>query len=154
MLGRVYFRGHWEPVARIHEHGTTGAGGTMPPIRPKRVKWLTIPFPAAYKGQSRGKALRALRQANTFVRGYMKGGAPFVKPKGQRGLKGADYLVQFRKGGKGAKPEPTYLMVKKVDLKPRIGFYRDWDKWTDKSGAGWKIILAGRDRTVNKLARR
>jgi len=136
VTGRVYFRGHWEPVARIHEHGTTGAGGTMPPIRPKRVKWLTIPLPGAFKGQSRGKALRAIRQQNTFFAWSKK-----------------HNLLMFRKNSK-TDIEPIFVLKKKVELKPRIGFYRDWDVWTNKSGAGWKIILAGRDRLIDKLSRR
>lgn len=150
--GRVFFRGHWDKVAGLHEYGTKGRGGSLPDIVPKRVNWLTLPFPGAYKGQSRGKALRALRQVNTFVRGYRKGGAPFIKPKGQRGLKGADYLVQFRKGAKGAKPEPTFLMVKKTKHPPRLHFFSDWDRWAGrKSGPGWKIINAGCDRLAKRM---
>lgn len=147
--GRVYFRGHWEMVARLHELGTKGRGGELPDIVPKRRKWLTIPFPGAYKGQRRGKALRALRIANTFVRGYKKGGAKIAK-----GTKGADYLVQFRNMGKGQKPEPTYLLVKKTKHPPRLHFFSDWDKWTEPSGPGMKIVNAGIDRLVERMMRR
>lgn len=102
------------PYARIQEEGGT--------ITPKKT-WLTIPLDAARtaSGVARGNA-RSF--TDTF----------FIMTKKKKLL-----LVQKR----GDEIVPLFILVKKVTLKPRLGFVRMWRTWERKIGG--EINLAAKE---------
>jgi len=81
------------PYAATHEYGTIGKGGTMPTIFPKK-KFLTIPMWDKYVG----KRATQFNLRFEMIRGTDKG-----------------MLIE----NFGTKPKMAYLLLRKVDIKPR-----------------------------------
>jgi len=88
----ITFGGGGVPYAQIHEHGTRGKGGTMPPIVPKKAQWLTIPQKEPYFGR-RG------REFDLFFRLISDTKAALFEKFGGRDM--------------------AYYLVKKVDIEAR-----------------------------------
>ncbi len=92
----------------VHELGA-GAGGpdSLPAITPKRVKYLTIPLPAAL--DARGLPIRpSIREWDrTFL-------IPIAPKEGPR------WLVMRRPAGQ-RKATPLYVLQKVVRIEPRLG---------------------------------
>lgn len=97
------------PYAKVHEYGTTGKGGVLPSIVPKRAKFLTVPIgdnltPA---GVPRYPSAAALRGQGTFLLKTASGKTFIVRREGE----------QLRW---------LWVLVKKVDIPPRLGFFATW----------------------------
>jgi len=129
IVGRVYFRGHWEPVARIHEEGGI--------IRPRRKKFLTVPTEYAKKHfmKSTGRVMRAPRIPDTYITRTKKGALGiFLAPKRfGRAIMGRSHLL--------------FLLLKQVKIRARLHFKSDWN---DYEPHAWKILEKARDRAVAK----
>lgn len=82
---------------RTHEFGAT--------IRAKRVKFLTIPLPAALNANGTPKKMSAREWDRTFVRRSKKGN-----------------LIIFTRSGKSL--IPLYLLKKEVKIPPRLGMQK------------------------------
>lgn len=101
VLGRtmddlVLIKGSTSRYAVTHELGTKGAGGKLPDIVPKRVKWLTIPNPRKALTPSGVPRRAGARQWDLrFVLGKDKEKAYLIEP-GTRDLRDAIYFLRKR----------------------------------------------------------
>lgn len=97
------------PYAKVHEFGTIGKGGALPSIVPKRAKWLTVPLQGNLTpaGVPRYPSAAALRGQGTFVLKTKSGKLFIVRREGE----------QLRW---------LWILVKKVDIPPRLGFFATW----------------------------
>jgi len=132
------------PYARIQEYGGV--------VTPKRAKALTIPFkkfnltPAGVPRYPSAAQFKLAHPGETF----------FVPKKGGGNTIGTIFWHRFKGlgGRSGAsvrgrgKPIPLWTLVKRVKLKPRLGFRRTWRKMRSMNMI--KLRGAAR-RTVRKL---
>lgn len=114
------------PFAHIHEFGTVGAGGTLPDIVPVRASWLTIPLPFAQHGGhgGTGVGLGSAREVGDEYESTF-----FDWSSSSKG----DQLILY--GVNGDLVYPLFVLVKKVSIKARLGFFAVWDemkKWRTK----------------------
>lgn len=95
---------HAARIARVHELGTVGKGGTLPDITPKRFKFLWIPVTNLVKKYD--APLLAWAQANGWVTG---------KASRKRGKRKS---TKPKRGGK------QFILLRKASIPPRLGFRR------------------------------
>lgn len=103
------------PYARVQEFGTVGAGGELPDITPKKASWLTIPLDAAKfpTGLARGSAREVGDEyESTF----------FERTETAKGTQ----LILY--GVSGEEVTPLFLLVKRVAIPPRLGYFATWKK--------------------------
>ncbi len=107
-------------VAWVQEFGTKGKepGSPIATIRPKGDGWLTIPLPGALTAG--GRLRKGAREARDFKNTF------FV-----RGKKGGLVLMQAS-GRFQDKITPIFRLVKKVDLRARLGMRETFDKQVDR----------------------
>jgi hypothetical protein len=134
-MGRVYFRGHWGPIAKIHETGGI--------IRPRRGKFLAVPTKYTKKRfrKSGGGVIRPRRIPNTFIKKIHTG-----KKRGALGI--------FEEPKGEDEPNLLFLLLKQVKIpgpevgsKGRLQFVADWVKYEPFA---MKILENARDRAVAK----
>lgn len=105
--GRVgFFTQRAAKIARVHEYGTRGAGGTLPDIKPRNAQWLTVPLPAAQDARGVTRA-PARAYTNAFV----------IKSK-----KGNLLIVEKRTSGL----VPLFVLKKRVAIPPRLELRKRW----------------------------
>lgn len=98
-------------IARVHELGTVGAGGSMPDIRPRRASWLTIPMqPLALTPAGKRRRPSARDWSKAYV-GPLFPGMP---------------ALWIRHMGK---PVVLYLLVRSVAIPPRLMLGKSWVGW-------------------------
>jgi len=91
------------------EFGTVGAGGSLPTIRPKKAKYLTIPLPDNLDPS--GITLRTAREVLSNPQGF------FLQTE-EREQAGKGPLIVENEGGE---LQFMFTLVDEVDIKPRLG---------------------------------
>jgi hypothetical protein len=114
---------------RVNELGTVGKGGTMPSIKAKNGKYMTVPLNAAM--DSRGVKLkeRAADWQNTFTL-TAKDGRKYIAQR-----RGDDLVL-------------LYILLEKVDIPPRLGMGDTLEKGLPFFVE--KAMLAMRDAVMKK----
>jgi hypothetical protein len=103
--------------AAVHEYGTVGKGGSLPDIRPKRAKHLTIPLPdnLTPAGVARYPSARKLiaRDPTAFFHTSSSGVT----------------TIGIKKGGS---LKFLWVLKKKVSIPARLGFFLTWHQLRDR----------------------
>lgn len=106
------------PYAAVQEFGTRGAGGTLPDIKPKTKKALTIPLPNILTpgGDVKGD----YRLTERGGRHMTAGGIPTF-------IRGNAIMIE-----QGGKPTPIYALKKRAAIPPRLRMGKtieEQDEW-------------------------
>jgi len=108
---------HAARIARVHELGTVGKGGTLPDITPKRFKFLWVPVTSATKRYD--APLLAWAEANGWIAGKSK-----IRYKSRNRVvkRDARFGDVVRTTTAKARGGQEFILLRKASIPPRLKF--------------------------------
>lgn len=108
---------HAARIARVHELGTVGKGGTLPDITPKRFKFLWIPVTNMTKRYD--APLLAWAETNGWI-----AGKPKVKFKSRNVMvkRDARFGDVVRTKTTASRGNQQFILLRRASIPPRLGF--------------------------------
>ena len=109
-------KGPAQAYAHVHEFGTKSKGGSLPDITPKRANYLAVPLWSKAAGFGSNRAVTGAGVSRFSSPREYPGQLRFI---GIGGKSGAMYDEQDITNDNPIPGQATYLMLKKVGIKPR-----------------------------------
>jgi hypothetical protein len=108
---------HAARIARVHELGTVGKGGTLPDITPKRFEFLWVPVTAMTKRYD--APLLAWADANGWIAGKKKTSYKSRNRLIRRDARFGDVVKTSTAKTRGGQ---EFILLRKASIPPRLGF--------------------------------
>lgn len=108
---------HAARIARVHELGTVGKGGTLPDITPKRFEFLWIPVTSMTKRYDAG--LLGWAESNGWITGKKKTDYKSRNRIVKRDARFGDVVRTTTKKSRGGQ---EFILLRRASIPPRLGF--------------------------------